>query len=721
MIMRKMNVIFLSLVYFIIMGNVCGFAFDTGSVSSAPNELTFSLGVNPALGIPIAGSEEFYDLAFSGDIRGELGFFQKPLVFASTLIDYEYSSILAENSLSLFAVVIGAGAYLDIAPGIGVKLSASGGYFMGMFNSGDARSSWNPVGSASIGLYYAITPALTFGVNGAYKNYIGLKQGIDVSIGLTYYLAGSEVRASILQSNQNTRPELLKGLRAPGPGKGVSIESASYDQVFPVFYKYYDDHQIGKIVLKNVGSENITDLNVSFFIKQYMDAPKECIATQSLSPGERKEIELFALFTDSVLRITENTKVASEIMLEYRIGGEAYGETKIATIRINDRNAMTWDDDRKAAAFITFKDPTVLTFAKNVSGIVRDKGNKALNQNLLSAIGIFKALDVYGISYVVDPRTPYIEFSKNRSQIDFLQFPRQTFTYKAGDCDDLSILFCSLLEAVGIETAFITVPGHIFIAFSTDIDETDATRHFTNTQDLIFRNGKVWIPVEVTERENGFITAWAEGAKEWREYSRKKDAGFFDVHDSWNLYEPVGLPSDGSAITIPPEPEISSAFLQEVVKFIGREITPKISKLEDAVKKDSANVSKRNNLGILYAQYGLLDKAEEQFTIILAKKEFGPALINFGNIHYMKTNYVKAIEYYERAVKLEPGNSKALLNIARSYYRLEKYDRANESYARLKKVDPKLAARYASLYENTGGQARAKDINDNKGEILWAE
>ena len=33
---------------------------------------------------------------------------------------------------------------------------------------------------------------------------------------------------------------------------------------------------------------------------------------------------------------------------------------------------------------------------------------------------------------------------------------KQTLEYRAGDCDDLSILYSALLESVGVETAFIT-------------------------------------------------------------------------------------------------------------------------------------------------------------------------------------------------------------------------------------------------------------------------
>jgi hypothetical protein len=46
--------------------------------------------------------------------------------------------------------------------------------------------------------------------------------------------------------------------------------------------------------------------------------------------------------------------------------------------------------------------------------------------------------------------------------------------YRGGDCDDLSILYCSLLEVLGLDTAFITVPGHIYAAFDTGIQSGPA-------------------------------------------------------------------------------------------------------------------------------------------------------------------------------------------------------------------------------------------------------
>ena len=56
--------------------------------------------------------------------------------------------------------------------------------------------------------------------------------------------------------------------------------------------------------------------------------------------------------------------------------------------------------------------------------------------------------------------------SKQSGATDFLQFPRETLRYTTGDCDDLSILYCSVMQSLNIDTALITVPGHIYVAVS---------------------------------------------------------------------------------------------------------------------------------------------------------------------------------------------------------------------------------------------------------------
>jgi hypothetical protein len=251
----------------------------------------------------------------------------------------------------------------------------------------------------------------------------------------------------------------------------------------------------------------------------------------------------------------------------------------------------------------------VLEFSKSVAGWAKAKSNRAVNVNLSMAMALHEALKLYGMTYVVDPTTPFAEFSKDKLAVDFLQFPRQTLKYAAGDCDDLSILYNALLESVGIETAFITVPGHIFIAFSLDTAPDAARRSFLRADELIFRDDETWLPVEITMVQSDFLDAWQAGARQWRENEAREQAGFYRVHAAWREYEPVGLPGDPAAISSPSRTAVVNAFLQEMDKFIHSEISTRVSSLQGEIRRSNNPSIPLNKLGVLYAKYELWEDA----------------------------------------------------------------------------------------------------------------
>ena len=345
---------------------------------------------------------------------------------------------------------------------------------------------------------------------------------------LVHPVSGKDYEISLQENpfrkstRKETRP-VRRSVKVIGPN--VDIDTVQFDPIFPVFYKYYDEHPIGKAVLFNSGTTPVEDIKVSLFIRQYMDDPKNCPAPDRLDSGAKKEIELYSLFTEKVLEISEGDKVSVKITVEYSSEGKKYKKEYLDTVSLHNRNAIVWDDDKRVAAFVTAKDPAVLKFSKNTAGIIKSKAGTALNHNLLMGIGIFQALDLYGISYVVDPTTPYKDFSENLT-VDFLQFPNQTLEYRAGDCDDLSILYNALLESVGIKTAFVTVPGHIYTAFSLNLKPADTKKQFLSMEDFIFKDDETWVPVEITQIGEGFLKAWQTGAREWREHAAKDQAAF---------------------------------------------------------------------------------------------------------------------------------------------------------------------------------------------------
>jgi tetratricopeptide (TPR) repeat protein len=387
-------------------------------------------------------------------------------------------------------------------------------------------------------------------------------------------------------------------------------------------------------------------------------------------------------------------------------------------VTIYDRNALTWgSDDKKVCAFMSEKDPSVMSFSKNVGAIVKTKGNTALNVNLLSAMAMHQALLLYGLAYVPDPKTPYA--SKTNESVDLLQYPRQTFEYRSGDCDDLTILFCSLLEAIGIETAAITVPGHIFMAFAVGVSPDEVRKTYLHPDDFIFSDGKSWIPVEITERTGGFLLAWQEGAQEWRENVARQQANFILVHDGWNTYQPVGLPGLGQGITVPAAADIAKSFQAEMERFVDNEISLRAAKIQADIKKaETAKLD--NSLGVLYGRYGLMDRAENAFQRALGKEEYVPTLLNLANIAFSKKEMDKALGFCDRASKNAPDSPQVLLAVARVNHAMENYGSVSKAYARLKALDPVLAEQFAYLDLRGSDAQKAADVS-NAGVLVWAE
>jgi len=380
---------------------------------------------------------------------------------------------------------------------------------------------------------------------------------------------------------------------------------------------------------------------------------------------------------------------------------------------------MTWADDRRAAAFVTAKDPAILGLAKSLAGDLSAAKNPAISEKLQIAAGMHEAVSLLGVNYVRDP-TSIFAGAKGKSDLDFLQFPRQTLEYRSGDCDDLSILYAALFEAVGIETAFITVPGHILIAVSLDMAPAEAKTRFARYDELILRDDKSWLPIETTERKGGFLAAWAEGARQWRENVSRGQANLLPVHEAWEQYEPVALPG---TFALPPfsNAQAVEAMKREILAFVTAEIAERAARLQAENKKTQGASRAINSLGVLYAQYGLYDKARVQFESVLKKEEYVPALVNLGHLHRRQGELDTALGYYDRAYKKSPGDASVLLAEAMLNHQLENYGVVRKYYQALRFANPALAERYAYLDLRGEEGARAAEASGLRDLIDWME
>jgi hypothetical protein len=397
---------------------------------------------------------------------------------------------------------------------------------------------------------------------------------------LSFYTGGEYTFHTFSESPLNTfnftagiRLNLSEIMRGEARVRGEKIEQ---QRVFPVSYAWYKDNPAARVRITNNEPNTVTDLSLSLFMERYMGQPEVFAVIPRLVPGESAEIPVTALFNEVMLSLTENVNANGQVLMSYRSLG-ARKETDFSVqMPIYHRNALNWDDDRRAASFISPRDPAVRLFARYVASVVDALPENNLPRNVRYAAALFEALAAYGINYIVDPASSFVELSENASALDSLNYPYQTLYYRGGDCDDLSILYCSLLEVLGVDTAFITIPGHIYMAF-----DTGAGSEAWGTEGLIEHGGRRWMPVEITVPGEGFYQAWRIGAREWRRFTPQTASGLsrgenstqtggeaklYPMRESWAVYPPVTVPEAGDYLPLMPEEKTFTGMVEREMK-----------------------------------------------------------------------------------------------------------------------------------------------------------
>jgi transglutaminase-like putative cysteine protease len=705
---------------------VLGALLAAPAFAQSPSNASPSIAIHlePALEVPLVGDGATF-LSLGGGLKatGELALAGSIPAFVALEASYDISTVnLAGTLVHTFAGGPGIGISLPVGPRVTLRGMLSGGYYETLLSdAGSSSAGGDPYIAGVLGANILLSPALDVGLSVGYRQLFGLDGALTATLGTSIYLGNTSARAAQLQGGLPGRAVPL-GPRKPDPDRGLRISATSLDSIFPVLRNYYDDHPIGSLEILNQEKVPITALSARLVIKGYMDSEKDLTVPAEIAPGARAKVDLYALLNKQVMGITESEKAPLQITLSYSAGEDKYEDTQVRTVTIYGRNNMTWDDTRKAAAFVTRNDPTVQAIVRNVTAATTGLKSEAISRRLLTAIAVHDVTLLAKLQYRVDPTSAYATLSGQKSQIDTLNFPVQTLDGLGGDCDDLSILYSALLEAMGVPTAFVTAPGHIYVAFDLDATREDVAKIFSSADDVFARNGHVWVPIEVTERSKGFMDAWRLGAQEWKTDEGGTDFGLYPLEEAFSIYSPVQATDDGPALKVPESAAIAAAVKRDVAALRERELAPALKRLSDQ-DPQAADPSIQNKIAILRARFGDLDAAEA----ILApftrdpSTAYLPAVINLGSLRMMKGKFADALALFAAASARLPESVAAMVGVARAEYELGQIGDARATYEKVKARSPGAAAGIAYIGQDTGsGSTRAADAAD-RGGIVWAE
>lgn len=314
----------------------------------------------------------------------------------------------------------------------------------------------------------------------------------------------------------------------------ITVEEVELTSLFPALINVYSAVPAGHIKITNNSDNEIKNLFVSSFAKQYMDFAADGDIIDSVLPGETVFVNLYTPLNQNALSLNEAVNI--QLLMEIKWEENSLQNTLSITrpVTIYKRSAISWEDTAMLSCFVLPNDDSVQNFAFTALGT---KIDDIINTKITKAIQLTNALGAIPLTYVSDPDMPVSEIIDNNYAVDTVRSPDETLSLKGGDCDDLTSLWCSLLESTGIHTAFITIPGHIFAAFNTEIKANDFWNNFNSDYQTINYNNQIWIPIEITTLSKGFNEAWKLASTELSNNSDVQE--FIPLEDAWKFYSPI--------------------------------------------------------------------------------------------------------------------------------------------------------------------------------------
>jgi outer membrane protein W len=286
--------------------------------------------------------------------------------------------------------------------------------------------------------------------------------------------------------------------------------------IYPAYYQFYNTYPLALVSVRNFAGYPI-EVNVRSSMRGYSERPKDSGFVR-IERGETKDIPVTVIFGPRLRQVAQREPAVLDLNVEARAGGKHTKETS-AQIMIHTRNAWNGEMD-KLGFFVTPEDEDLLRLSRQIVGEMPDREHdSAGNLNITKAV--FEELGKMGIRYRRDPNIPFYKD-------DRVQYAGETLKLRSGDCDDLVVLFSSLLESLGINTAFVEVRdpekeiAHLYLIFDSGVPAVQGHLISSNEKRYLLRerasgHRTIWIPIETTLVERGFEEAWKAGALQYQQ------------------------------------------------------------------------------------------------------------------------------------------------------------------------------------------------------------
>ena len=389
------------------------------------------------------------------------------------------------------------------------------------------------------------------------------------------------------------------------------------DPLYSARGRAYRTTGVGVARITNVGDRAIDGARLELRMGRTTRFPNEpelllepCVVDIArLDSGDTVSVDLLPRFGSRFY-----SEMSREVAVEWIFSESAQSADVIrgdASIVIYGVSATDWGDSGAVATYVRANDPVVEAFAERALGLVAlECGDRLWTEEVERAAAVLSGLASSGIRYRPDPASS-LSTMGGRSAIDSIRDPRETLRLKSGDCDDLTVLCCSLLQSIGIRTAIAVFPGHVCMMFDTGLEGGGQP---AEKDSFVAYAGRNWIPIETTSlagSQGSFLKAWFDARPRVRAI-RDDWAVIVDVELAWRDHRPGTWDQ--------PEPNPETAFewdeskarrnVQSSLSSLRTLLRDSLSARIEQITATAEGLEKVLGVGVEYARAGLYSQAE---------------------------------------------------------------------------------------------------------------
>ena len=565
---------------------------------------------------------------------------------------------------------------------------------------GSIELSWTPVDNSWTAAYHVYRSSQRYGdFIEIGKTQKATFEDSSIEAGKTYYY---RIATEAKTGDSGAKSQAVKVLSKESTNRPIiEISSVTLSDIFPAKYKWYLTHPIGSATITNNSSAPFRDLKLTFRLKNYMDFGYD-IKIKKLDAHGSILIPLIATLNNKILEVTEETPIQANLTLTYFKKDQSQEVSLTEPLHVYSRNAITWQNPERIANFITPNDTPVLDFQRAVlNGTHLSSRAEALNSNVIIAMRLWEALGALGVQYVENPRDSFEKVSKDPAfPIDYAQFPRETLKRKSGQCDDLTALFISMLDASNVRTAIIDYPGHMTFMIDTGADSwTDAA--FPKGS-LIFYDGTYWVPLESTLVGKPFLDAARNAAYSYNAELKKGDVHVIDVRKAWETFEPATMPPSDWRSEVPEKTLLDKLFKEDSSELFSAAYRSIKKRLKEKIAKNHDAIDPRLALGVWEYEAGKIDTARKNFKAVIAiSSENASAYNDLGNIDFLAKHYHRAEKSYMKAIGTGTEDPDIWMNLLKTEIHLNNTAKASEDAEKIKALDPSYGPSVETLIKDS--------------------